>query len=75
MITLMFTCKGCGLVDHKFQVPARESADHDVVAWMKKVEAWVSDEHTRVSPKCTANKLDNLKIPMEGADFIGQQVE
>ena len=75
MITLMFSCDGCGLSKHPFQVPARETEDQSVLQWMEKVKMWVGDEHCRVSPNCQSTTMKELMIPTEGAEFIGQQVE
>ena len=73
MITIMFSCAGCGLVKHKLQVPARET--EDIFEWMEKVKRWLGDEHERVSPQCQSPCCD-LMIPMpDDAEFIGQQTE
>lgn len=74
MITVLFSCKACGLTKHALQVPARETPESDVCAWMRKTTYHVRDEHERVSPQCRNNVVD-LMIPTEGSEFIGQQVE
>lgn len=74
MITIMFSCE-CGLKSHKLQVPARETADEDIRIYMDKIAHWINEEHHRVSPNCQATKITDLFIPIEGAEFIGQQVE
>ena len=75
MITIMFSCSGCGLEDHKLQVPARESPEIDVRVWVDQLRVWVAEEHIRVSPHCKSKEIENLKIPIKDAEFIGQQVE
>jgi hypothetical protein len=80
MITIMFSCNECEIKRHKLQIPARESAEADVVQWMRQVAQWVKDEHKRISPKCNAKEIKDLMIPMKGPDgqeceFIGQQLE
>jgi hypothetical protein len=75
MITILFSCNECGIKKHKLQIPARESPEHNVCEYMKMVAAWVGDEHKKISPNCKATKISDLMIPMDGADFIGQQVE
>lgn len=75
MITIYFSCEGCGLVKHPLQVPAREHGDVSVVEWMNHTAACISEEHRRVSPNCKADVMKNIMIPLEGAEFVGQQVE
>lgn len=73
MITIMFSCKGCGLEKHKLQIPARE--DEDLLVWMEKVKGWVADEHHKVSQNCRTERCD-LYLPMPPeAEFVGQQIE
>lgn len=74
MITVMFSCKGCGLEKHKLQVPARDRTDVDVTAWVNQTMSHVADEHRRLSPNCKETKCD-LYLPMQDAEFLGQQVE
>lgn len=80
MITVMFSCDGCGLVDQKVQVPARATAEEDVTEYLKRMGGWIGEEHERLSPKCKSMKMKNLKIPTKGpdgteAEFLGQQLE
>lgn len=80
MITVMFSCDGCGLKDHKIQVPARETAEEDVRIWMAKLGGWIGEEHQRLSPNCKSMTMKDLKIPLKHTDgteaeFLGQQLE
>lgn len=76
MITVLYSCKQCGLKDRAVQVPAREHQDVDVVRWMREVVGSVlSDDHRRASPHCRPDSLSDIKIPLADAEFIGQQVE
>lgn len=76
MITMTFSCKECGLVKQPVQVPARETVEHDVVHYMKNVVTpIIADEHRRLSPNCKAETITDLMIPIDGAEFIGQQIE
>jgi hypothetical protein len=76
MITIYFSCEGCGLVKQPLQVPAREDPETEaVIPWMNQTTAIISEEHRRLSPNCTAKELKNIMIPLEGAEFVGQQVE
>ena len=76
MITVRFNCPQCGLIKHAVQVPAREHDQVDVVWWMKEVVTRaVASEHNRVSPQCRATTIEELIIPIENCEFIGQQIE
>jgi hypothetical protein len=76
MITVMFSCKGCGLDKRKVEVTARESAEVDVVNWLEEVvQPRVAEEHKRLSPHCPNPNCDLLLPTPEGAEFLGQQVE
>lgn len=65
LITVLYTCAECGLTDRPVIVPERDPAE-DVVAYVKeKVAACVTEDHRRVSPRCRAQSLTNLKIPVD----------
>lgn len=76
MITILYTCPACNVVDVPLQVPAREDSDkNSVVPWVKRCAFFVGQHHHSTHPKCDYGKCD-LKIPIqEGQEFIGQQVE
>lgn len=76
----MFSCKGCGLVDHKLRVPARQHEGIDIRIYMQQLGKWVGEEHERISPKCISLTMTELKIPIKHTDgteaqFVGQQLE
>ena len=77
MITCLFSCDGCGLVDSPVRVRDR-AENEDVVYWMEKVcmEA-VGMQHSLLSPMCRAKKLKYLKIPIdkEEGSWIGKQTD
>jgi len=77
MITVLFSCSKCGLKDVPVQVPARESAQSDVVHWVKIVVGTaIGEAHEKMSPHCHPEVLDNIKIPAQPeAEFLGQQIE
>ncbi len=81
MITIKFSCKGCGLKNHALQIPARtDTSITGLEKWMLKMGHWIYDEHKRRSPACRADAMQDLMIPMKHADgteceFVGQQVE
>lgn len=70
IITVKFSCDGCGLhrVDH--DVPAR-GPDQDVIAWMDATRLLVTIEHRRRSPRCVAMAMQELMIPIAHATVIG----
>ena len=69
MITVLFSCDGCGLVDAECKVRARRSPDEDVVHWVETVVGRaVQFEHIRRSLTCEAMKMKHLKIPMPPED-------
>lgn len=76
MITVLYSCKKCGIVDRPVQVPAREHQDIDVVHWMQNIVARsVSIDHQQVSPSCIPDTLSDIKVPIADSEFIGQQIE
>jgi hypothetical protein len=65
MITCKFTCHGCRLIDHPFNVRAREPQE-PIVTWLSfAVQPAMHEEHKRVSPWCTSQAAD-LKMPADG---------
>ncbi len=77
MITVLYSCKECSIVDRKVQVPAREGAEVDVVEWMNEVVMpCLQLDHIELSPRCRARSLQMVKIPHPPeAEFVGQQIE
>jgi hypothetical protein len=78
VISVRFSCDGCGLKDEIVQVPARKS-EENVVAWMHaSVATAYTFHHSVVSPHCTSKNMSNLKIPIDTADpdaWIGKQTD
>lgn len=76
MITVLYSCEKCGIIDKPVQVPAREHHEIDVAYWMREVVGLAASlDHQQTSPHCRPDSLTNIKVPLGGADFIGQQVE
>lgn len=77
MITVLFSCDSCGLVDATARVPARESPDDNVVDWFKGVLIPnVAEMHAILSPVCNAPSVQNVKVPIDERDpdgWIGKQ--
>lgn len=68
-ITVFYTCQDCGLQHVICVVPARQ--DDDVRVWMDRTVRLVAADHRRRSPRCQAQSLTELRIPMTGTDRIG----
>lgn len=75
MITVKYSCAGCGIQRREVQVPARTT--EDVVAWIKQTVAHcLSDDHGAQSPQCRNRTMSEVMIPIpKEAEFIGQQIE
>lgn len=69
-ITIQYSCVLCGIRDASVRVPARAS-DEDVERWVNMAIRATSDDHKQRSPDCKTRTLQNLKIPMDGAEWIG----
>jgi hypothetical protein len=70
VITVQYSCVLCGTQDAPVRVRARAS-DEDLKTWMDMTIMAVSDDHNRRSPHCHPKTLSNLKIPVEGAEWVG----
>ena len=68
-IRALYSCEGCGLRDVGVDVPAR--GDEDVAEWMRGTVKRLSADHRRRSPTCTARAMQEVKIPITGADRVG----
>ena len=68
-IRVRYSCPKCGLKAVELEVPARE--EEDVVEWMRDttMRTWI--DHGRRSPRCGADELRDLMIPIQGADRLG----
>jgi hypothetical protein len=70
-IKCLYTCTLCDLVDVAVEVPARASTQA-VVEWMERIcIPAIANDHRRRSPACNPDTLENLKIPISNADYIG----
>lgn len=79
MLTVLFSCRECGLKDARAKVPARESSSVSVVWWMKEVcLPAVVAAHALLSPVCFPKELHDLKIPLDENDpdgWVGKQTD
>ena len=70
-ITCKYSCGECNLHRVEVLVPARP-AEMDVTRWVKDVAAYcIYADHCCRSPKCTANTMIEMMIPITGAERIG----
>jgi hypothetical protein len=70
MITVMYSCAGCGVHRVSVAVPAR--GDEPVVDWMEKtLMVTLGFDHSARSPFCESRSMSELMIPMTGAECIG----
>jgi len=69
-LTIFYTCDSCGINERPINVKAREK-DENIVRWIEQVTICISNDHSRVSPDCRAERMTNVKIPISGADQIG----
>lgn len=69
-LRVFYSCEACGIVDAPVDVPTR--GPENVVAWLEGrcMAACVAD-HQRRSPTCHPQQLQNLKVPIGGAQRVG----
>jgi hypothetical protein len=68
-ITVKYSCHTCGLERVELNVKAR--GDEDVITWMNSLGPQLAADHKKHSPKCNAQSVQDLMIPVTGADKIG----
>lgn len=69
-ITVLYTCRSCGIFMRQVLVLAR--TDEDVVYWTREVLGRaVGGDHAHYSPFCKAPTMSEVMIPMTGVDRIG----
>lgn len=70
-IRVLYSCHACGLEKVAVEVDER-GADEDVVHWVEQTLGWaLATDHRQRSPGCRAEKVDDVMIPVTGADRIG----
>ena len=69
MITVLYTCHGCGREKQKAFVRERHP-NEDILDYMKEVAEVVSDAHSMASPGCKHRTCD-LMIPLTENAPIG----
>lgn len=69
-IEIRYSCGACGLKDVAVDVPARDS-DEDVLLWMDATGLLLGRDHHERSPHCQPKMLQDVKIPIAGADWVG----
>ncbi len=68
-IRVLYTCRLCGLDNVGVDVPAR--GDENVLVWMDSTARQLSEDHAKRSPNCYPKTLDEIKIPITGANKVG----
>jgi hypothetical protein len=68
-INVSYSCALCGLKKVSCRVPARGS--ETVTEWMGVTVQLLAADHQKRSPGCRAEKLDELMIPITGAECVG----
>lgn len=67
-IPIRYRCPGCADVEARVDVESRREGE-GVVAWFKDAVAIVTLHHElRKGPKCRAEKLTDLKVPLTKRD-------
>ena len=68
-IQCFYSCGLCGLVKVPVMITAR--GPEDVLAWMKAAGYELAADHHARSPRCQGKSLQNVMIPIDGAEKIG----
>ena len=74
MLTVKFTCYGCGLVDVDCPVRVSRKPGEDLDYWMKKVlQPCLGNKHADRSPTCK-HGVCGIKIPIgkDGSNSVGR---
>lgn len=75
MITVLFSCSECGLVDRSVEVRFRYQ-NEDVIHWFEwAVTPALMTEHGLLSPLCYPKELKGVKIPHSGGKTKGIGME
>jgi hypothetical protein len=78
MIIVKYSCKVCGLDRVEVSVPARNSPNSDVKAYVEQaIGQRVRRDHHRRSPSCLSDVMSEVMIPLPKEDdpnpWIGKQ--
>lgn len=71
-IEVLYSCHECGLNKVPVLVPARES--EGVIEWMNATVRVLARDHSQRSPRCETKALNDIMIPISGADRVGGPV-
>jgi len=70
-IRCMYSCRLCGIQKASLDVPARGD-DEEVGHWVGETCARaIGEDHAKRSPGCSAQKIDEVWIPINGAPRVG----
>lgn len=69
-IKCIYSCKACGLKKVAVPVPVREQGQ-DLMVWMNTLMMSLGGDHFKRSPHCKTTSLDEVMIPITGANQVG----
>jgi len=69
-ITVYYSCNICKLEKIPCEVPARKE-NEKLDEWMENTVIILGKDHKTRSPKCKSKQLNNLILPMTGANRVG----
>lgn len=70
-IVIMYSCVLCAVRDQSLSVPARMDPNSLVKEWVESTVTRVHADHLLRHPNCIAKELTDLKVPMDGASWVG----
>lgn len=70
-ITVQYSCVLCGLKNVSLAVPARTSDKVNVKLWLEQTARYIGEDHQMRTPGCPSKSIQDLKIPVDGAEWIG----
>lgn len=69
-IIVKYTCLLCGLIKVDCEVPAR--GEETIIEWTNRsLIVAIAENHRKRSPSCQATKIDEVMVPITGAEKIG----
>lgn len=71
VIQCFYSCHACKLEEIAVNVPVREEGK-DLKQWIEEIMMWhFARDHARRSPGCFPRELNDVMIPISGADMVG----
>lgn len=69
-LAVRYSCVMCGFTDRVVHVPTRDSSE-DVRVWSARTLEFIVQDHYVKNPTCIAKELQDIKIPIENAEWVG----